>query len=142
MRRVHEVMSRRVVSVGPGTTLADAVEILASHQLSGVPVVDRTDRLLGIVTESALIDVIFDAEVWRAPVSDYMVQDFQTLTANDSLSRAAQLFALHSFQWLPVVDGERLIGVINRRDLMRHTLNSRELLREPLWEMFPVLETV
>jgi CBS domain-containing protein len=141
MTAIRDIMTNRVAAIRPETTLAQAVEFLVEHHVGGAPVVDD-GALVGVVSESALIDIVFDADVWDAPVSRYMTREVQVVKPDDPLSRAAQLFALHSFRWLPVVKDGKLVGIISRRDLMHHALRSKELLVEPLEELIPALTQI
>jgi CBS domain-containing protein len=86
-----------------------------------------------------LIDVVFDEKVASAPISKYMTIEVQVVSPHDSLARAAQLFALYAFRRLPVVDNGKLVGIITRRDLMNYSLQSEQVMQDPLAEMIPLL---
>ena len=86
--------------------------------------------LIGVISETELIDVVFDAAAKYAPVSQYLTPDIECVRPGDPLSRAAQLFALHAIPRLPVVEDGKLVGIVNPRDLMNHSLRSNELLTE------------
>lgn len=142
MTLIRDIMSKELVVVRPGTTLAEAVRVLTEHHIGGAPVVADDGRLVGVISELALIDVVFEPDVKDAPVSKYMAEDVQFVAPTDSLSRAAQLFALYSFRRLPVVEAGKLVGIVSRRDLMNHALRSNERLTEPLVELVPTLEFI
>jgi CBS domain-containing protein len=132
-------MSQPAVAVRPETTLAEAVEVLTQHRIDGAPVVSPDGTLIGVVSEQDLIDVVFDSAARHAPVSQYMTPDVQCVQPGDPLSRAAKSFALHALRRLPVVEDGKLVGMVNCRDLMNHSLRSNELLTEPLLELIPEL---
>ena len=142
MTVIRDIMSDQVVSVRSETTLAEAVEILTQLHVGSAPVVSAHGTLLGVISDQALIDVVFDAAARSASVSQYMTPDVQCVQPDDQLSRAAQLFALYSYRRLPVVENGKLVGIVSRRDLMNHSLRSHELLIEPLLELIPVLAPV
>ena len=96
---------------------------------------------MGIISEADLIDVVFDAAAKYAPVSHYMSRDIQSVQSGDPLSRAAKLFALHSYHRLPVVENGKVVGILNCFDLINHSLRANELLTEPLLELIPELGT-
>jgi tRNA nucleotidyltransferase (CCA-adding enzyme) len=139
MTQIRDIMHKNVVLVHPETTLEEAAEILTRQHVGGAPVVDDAGLVVGMISELALIDVVFDAETRYAPVSRYMNREVHAVGPDDSLSRAAQLFALYSFRRLPVVDHGQLVGIVTRRDLINHSLRTDELLREPLEELIPCL---
>ena len=141
MTVIRDIMTKNVFAVRPETTLAEAVEVLTDHHIGGAPVVSEGE-LVGIISELALLDVVFDADARHAAVAHYMEQDVQSVSPDESLSRAGQLFALYAFRRLPVVENGKLVGIVSRRDLMNHSLRTNELLTEPLMALVPDLVQV
>jgi CBS domain-containing protein len=139
---VREVMNHEVVAVHPEITVAETIDFLTEHHIGGSPVVDDNGQLLGMISELALIDVVFDESIKFAPISRYMTQDLQVLSADEPLTRAAQLFALYAFRRLPVVQNGRLVGILTRRDLMNFSLRTNQQLADPLVEMIPSLAPI
>jgi CBS domain-containing protein len=137
MTAIRDIMTKNLVTVRPETTLAEAVKVLTDHHIGGAPVVTETGTLVGVISELALIDVVFEPDVKAGRVSQYMAEDVQVVSPDEPLSRAAQLFALYSFRRLPVVENGKLVGIVSRRDLMNHALRTNELLSEPLVELVP-----
>src|SRR5215471_15521933 len=134
MPLIRDIMSKVVVSIRPNTTLNDAVKVLTKHHLSGAPVVSTEGQVVGFISEPNLMDVLFDQEVRTQKVSDYMSDEVQMVHIDDSISVAANMFAMYGFRRLPVVDNGRLIGVVTRRDLLADSLVSKETFAEPLVE--------
>jgi tRNA nucleotidyltransferase (CCA-adding enzyme) len=132
-------MKDQPVTIRPEATVREAIEILTRHHIGGAPVATDDGNVVGMLSELALIDVVFDSAMQHAPVSKYMTPEVQVVHPDDRLSRAAQLFALYSFRRLPVVEDGNLLGVITRRDLMNHALRTNELLMDPLVELIPAL---
>ncbi len=135
-------MNERVTGVRREATLAEAVRILTEQHTGVAPVVAADDTVIGIISESALIDVMFDPTARNALVSSYMNPDVHMVHPDDPLSRPAQLFALYSFRWLPVVEEGKLVGLVTRRDLINHALRSGEVLTDPLTELIPSLAPI
>jgi CBS domain-containing protein len=139
MRVVRDIMNKRVVSIRPDATLAEAIHILTQQHIGGAPVVTDEGAVVGVISELAMIDVVFDSDAKDALVKEYMTHEVHTVHPDDPLSRPAQLFALYSFRRLPVVENGKLVGVVTRRDLMNYALRSNELLTDPLIELIPSL---
>jgi CBS domain-containing protein len=139
MTVIREIMCKRVFTIRPEASLAEAVKLLTEHHIGGAPVVSAAGELVGMISELSLIDVVFDMAVRSASISEYMTRDVQMVGPEEPLSRAAQLFALYSFRRLPVVENGRLVGIVTRRDLMNHALASDEPLTEPLIDLIPSL---
>ena len=94
--------------------------ILTQHHIGGAPVVTAEGAVVGVISELALIDVVFDSDAKDSPVSEYMTPEVHTVHPDDPLSRPAQFFALYSFRRLPVVEDGKLVGIVTRRDLMNY----------------------
>jgi len=132
-------MNPNVVAIRPETTVEETIDFLTHNHIGGSPVVDEKGRLVGMISELALIDVVFDESVKFAPVSKFMTADVQVVHPDESLTRAAQLFALYAFRRLPVVENGKLIGIITRRDLMNYSLRTDHVLADPLISLIPSL---
>ena len=139
MAVIRDMMNKKVVGVRPDATVAETIKILTDQHIGGLPVVSPEGAVVGVISEWALIDVVFDATVKDALVSDYMTPEVHTLHPDDPLSRAAQLFALYSFRRLPVVENGKLVGIVTRRDLMNYALRTKKILTDPLIELIPSL---
>jgi CBS domain-containing protein len=142
MTTIRQIMSPEVFAVRPETTVEATIAFLTEHRLWGAPVTNEEGELVGIISELALIDVVFDGAVRNFPVSKYMTTDVYSVRPDDSLNRAAQLFALYDFRRLPVVEHGKLVGILSRRDLMNHALASGQQFSDPLVDLVPSLAPI
>ncbi|MFF8381631.1 CBS domain-containing protein [Streptomyces sp. NPDC015661] len=110
---VGGLMTGGVVSATPATSFKEVAKLLAEHDISGVPVVDEDDRVLGVVSESDLL-------AHREPTAQgLMTAPAVTVHAEQSAADAARLMVRRGVERLPVVDEEeRLVGIVTRRDLL------------------------
>ena len=120
---VRQVMNENVFAVRSETTVEEAIDFLTRKHIGGAPVVNDQGELVGMISELALIDVVFDESVKFDPISKFMTTEVQVVRPDESLMRAAQFFALYAFRRLPVVESGKLIGIITRRDLMNYSLH-------------------
>jgi CBS domain-containing protein len=125
-------MTRDVVTVGPDTSAKYAAEIMADRGFAALPVVDDEGRVIGIVAEA---DVLRDrlpqdprlhlrreAAVELPPallVRGVMTSPARTVPLTADVADVARLFLHAGLRSLPVVDGDRLVGIVSRRDLLR-----------------------
>lgn len=137
---VADVMVEDVVSVSPATPYRRLVELLWTHGISGLPVVDEAGVLVGIVSESDLLrhqegDVEAGAD--RAEVAgDVMTAPVVTVRAAAELPEAAHLMRGRGLKRLPVLDEEgRLAGIVSRADLLKVFLRSEETLEWDVQEL-------
>jgi CBS-domain-containing membrane protein len=123
---VGEVMTTTVVAVARGASFKEIVRTLAKWKVSGVPVLEEHNRVIGVVTEADLLRTAEDTAPARAVTAgQLMTAPAVTVRADDSLARAARIMALHRVKRLPVVDAEgRLRGVVSRGDLLKVFLRT------------------
>jgi CBS domain-containing protein len=122
--RTGDVMSSPVVSVPPDAPLKDVAATLVEHGINAVPVVDASDRLIGIVSEADLLSL--ETGLGRGPApagprtaGEVMRQSVYTLTGDTDATAAARLLLRHRLKSVPVMAGERVVGMVARRDLLR-----------------------
>ncbi len=118
MYQVKDIMTNRVIGIGPDATIDDAVSLLLDHRVSGLPVVDDEGRLLGVISEIDIIDLVYKADIGASSVRDYMTRDVVTIDAQSSLDDAASIFCETAVRRIPVIQEGRLVGVLSRRDLL------------------------
>src|SRR3954452_8139727 len=115
VKRFESGMVVNPITVAPDQTLADALELMARHRISGIPVTEKGGRLVGIITNR---DVRF-AENRRQPVAELMTRD-DLVTVGPGVTQEEARRKLHQrrIEKLLVVDGEgRCIGLITVKDM-------------------------
>jgi len=146
---VGDVMTRRVVTVIPDSPIVEAARLMVGHNISGLPVIDAAGRVVGIISEHDLLrtrdigegeraprwlQLLFEgAELPRDPggldnrkVKDVMTPNPVCVRPNWSLGEACRLIEELGVKRLPVVEDNRLVGVIARADLVRALAQSIE----------------
>ncbi len=119
VKRAQAGMITAPVSLGPDASLADAEAIMGRHRISGVPIVDDEQRLVGILTNR---DVRFCTEnEYDRPVTDFMTStDLVTAPVGTSLEQAVAILHKHRIEKLPLVDeAGRLKGLITVKDITK-----------------------
>jgi CBS domain-containing protein len=113
------MMTEELVTISPEASIQEATELLLDKQISGLPVVDRDGRLVGVITEFALLAMVYDQAVQHHPVSRHMTREVITVDADDPINRIADLCIVHRVRRLPVMKDGRLVGLIARRDVLK-----------------------
>lgn len=119
---VEDLMSRKVVSLGAGSTAFDAAREILDHDIGCVLVMDG-GKVIGIATKS---DVIREAVMKRVDpqkisVKIVMSKPVVSVDSKDSLSHASELMSKHNITKLPVFEKGELVGIITSTDLVRRT---------------------
>ena len=134
MLTAKDIMTTDLLTLSSDNTLGEAIELLTKHHVSGAPVM-LENELVGIISELAMFDVLFDPSLRQASVSQFMTREVHTVDESETLSHVAHRLALHGIRRLPVLRQGHLIGIITRRDLLRLSLQIEEPLQEPLAEL-------
>jgi len=119
---VKDYMARTVITFKPETEVLDAVHTLVDKRIAGAPVVDDEGSLVGMLSEFDCMRVVLGASYHGnagGPVRDYMTTDTQTVDAKMNIVDLAQVFVETGFRRFPVIEGNRLVGQISRRDVLR-----------------------
>jgi len=124
-----EIMSTPVVTVTPDTTIQEAVVLLEEERISGMPVVDEDNRLIGMLSEFDLLRAIRNLRL-QDHVREFMSTDIVTVGESDSLTDLTDLMLEKRIRRVPVVREGRVVGVISRRDLVFVGNIRQQLLTE------------
>ncbi len=140
--RAHQIMTRRVLTVVAGSSIVQAANIMLKNHVSGLPVVDRTGKLVGILSQG---DFIRRAEIgtqrkrarWLKillgpgtvasdfvhergrKVEEVMTFELYTVTEDATLEEVVQLMEQHNVKRLPVMRGDQLVGIVTRSNLLQ-----------------------
>jgi len=118
VKRAESIIIEHPYVTGPITTVAEARMLMQEKGVKGLPIVDRNERLLGILTTR---DLVFEDKDSRKKVSELMTPMKELVTARPetSITDARQLLRKHKIEKLPLVDEEgRLRGLITSKDMV------------------------
>jgi len=125
MSEISDIMSTNVVAVDPDTTILMATNVLTKHDITGLPVVDRKKRLLGIVSEKDLLRLAYGLKTHTyasddspKTVKDVMTKEVVVFDEEDRLSDVIKCLMDGDFRRVPILSGGKLVGIISRRDLL------------------------
>jgi len=120
---VRNIMTTNVVTVHQRATAECAIRTLLEHDISGAPVVDDNDQLVGIITEFQLLEAIYTPEVKQHFVHDLMTKTVFTVEEHTSLVDVTDKLVFLRIRRIPVVCGRRVVGIVARRDLIRYVID-------------------
>jgi CBS domain-containing protein len=140
--RANQIMTRKVISVNPDTSIADAANIMLQQHISGLPVVNEIGRLVGIISEGDFIRR-WEIGTQRKPgrwlqmllgpgraandyvrerghkVGEVMTPDPLTVTEDATLEAIVKVMEEKNVKRLPVLRGEKLVGIVTRANLLQ-----------------------
>ena len=143
---VSAVMSRDVVTLRPDQSVEEAADVLAGKQIGAAPVVDAAGKIVGLLRDEDLIvsearlhvptvisflgaDLVLPSSLHRfehelkkaagATVADVMITEFHIAKPDDTIDGLAAEMHDRDVTHVPVVDGDKLVGIVARGDLVR-----------------------
>ena len=128
--RARNVMNTNVVTIPDSATVGEAIEQLVERGISGLPVVDDQNLLVGVITEYELLGMIYRPEIKETPISQLMTTDVLTVGEDALLSQVVHIMQEQRIRRIPVVRDGQIVGVISRRDLLRYMTEHEEALAE------------
>ena len=140
--RAHQIMTRSVITIAPDSTILDAAKTMLQHHVSGLPVVDAAGKLVGIVSEgdfvrrseigtqrkrgrwlkfllgagSAATDYVHE---YGRKISDVMTSEPLTVAEDATLEEIVTLMEANGVKRLPVMKGDKLVGIVSRANLLQ-----------------------
>lgn len=140
--KAADIMSSRVVTIAEGATVNEAAELMLKHRISGLPVVDCSGKLVGIISEG---DLLRRVEVgtertqpwWREllrsrrrlaaqyvkshahTVRDIMTRNVITAAPDTPISEIARLLETQTIKRVPITDGDELVGIVSRANVIQ-----------------------
>ncbi len=118
MTTARDIMKSGLVTVMESTSLREAVQLLITHRISGLPVVDGEGDLKGILTEKDAMRLLYEEKGAYTKVSDLMVREVRAFQADAPLDQICDCLMANPFRRVPILEGTRLVGLISRADLM------------------------
>ena len=118
---VAKVMSTDLVTVRSSATLTELIDLFERHAIEHLPVVGSDRSLEGIISQSDLLKTLGRtfAELAEVRAGELMTTGLAKVEPTDSVGTAASLFMLNRFHALPVVDGDKIVGIVTTLDLIK-----------------------
>ena len=118
-----------VFSCRPEDSVKSAATLLANNKIGAMPVLDDHDRLVGLLSERDIVRGLSmdDVDILHMLVRELMSADPVTCDKEDTMDRAMKLMNRHRFRHMPVMDGEKLFGMLSIRDALEDMVHEKEL---------------
>ena len=127
---VSDIMTKKLITFKPDQLLSDVMEILINNRISGGPVVNDKNELLGIISEGDCIKHISESKYYNMPldnntVDKHMKKDVETIDGNLTVFEAAEQFVNKKRRRFPIVDKGKLVGQISQKDILIAALEQK-----------------
>ncbi len=117
-----------VARVGPTATIAEVTQQLAARRIGAVLVLDAADQLLGIVSERDIVGSLAEhgSRTLEMTAAQLMTRNLHTATIATTVVQATTMMTEGRFRHLPVMDGNRLLGIVSIGDVVKARLSQQE----------------
>lgn len=129
--KVESILSgkgRSVVTIGVDETVADVVRVLADKRIGAVVVGDGEGGVAGILTERDVVRALAASggDALNHRVGSLMTRDVVTASPHDSLDALSERMTRGRFRHVPIIDGNRLVGIVSIGDVVKYRIESIE----------------
>ena len=127
---VEDIMTRNLVVFKPDETIHEVMKKFIKYRISGGPVVNEKGDLIGVISEADCMKEVSDSRYFNLPILDksvskFMTTNLDTIDASKTIFEAASNFFKTSRRRFPVLDSNKLVGQISRKDIVIATLNMK-----------------
>lgn len=121
---IDEFMVRDIITFSSDTPIDEAISVMLKSNISGAPVVDGQNKVVGMLSEKDCLRVIMDEAYYNSlndhTVADYMTEEVSIIRTHTDLLSVAKAFIESSFRRFPVLDhNNRLLGQVSRKDVLK-----------------------
>lgn len=125
--KVSDYMSRKLITFSPDQSVLEVMNNLIKYKISGGPVVNENNELLGIISEGDCMKQISESRYYNMPmdnmkVSNHMVTNVDTIDGNMNVFDAANKFLESKHRRFPIVENGKLVGQISQKDVLKAAL--------------------
>jgi CBS domain-containing protein len=140
--KVGDVMGRGIITVSPEENVKLACEIMASHDLSGLTVLDK-GKVVGILTQGDIVKLVSTGEKAEATkVKEIMEKKIISISPEADISEAAELMVKNDVKRLPVIKRGKLVGILTQNDIVKISPSVYDIIYEKAREDFsPIVES-
>ncbi len=123
----QDIMTRKVYTIHPEASAQEVAQLLAEKRISGVPVVNQDNKIIGIVTEADIISKV-NREGLR--VADIMSREIISVDEQTPVADIAALLSERKIKRVPVVSNGCLVGIVSRADIVRAVAQGHLIIRQ------------
>ena len=125
---VGQIMSQKIVTISPDKRVGQALKLMQKHQIRHLPVMEQ-NRMVGWITSRDLREILLASMLEEITVGDVMVQAPLSVTPDTEVEEAARLIHEHKIGGMPVMEDDKLVGVITMLDLISAFIAMLGLLK-------------
>ena len=124
MLKAKDVMTTEVITIDPDMPLEKAIESLVNNKISGMPVCDKGGKVVGMISEKDLLNFIFSGNLNNTKIKEAMSTHVISFPPDADLDKIALVMGEKQIRRVPIIENEKLLGIVSRRSIIRILLRS------------------
>jgi CBS domain-containing protein len=134
VKTILSVKGIEVITIGPNATLEQAIAALTKHRIGALVVLGADERVIGILSERDIVRTLAErgAGALKEPLAQTMTRGVVTCSETDTVSELMERMTRGRFRHIPVMEQDRLIGIISIGDVVKQRLHEMERESEAL----------
>jgi predicted transcriptional regulator len=127
---VEDYMTRKLITFHKDQLAVEVIEALIKNKISGAPVVNERNELVGIISDGDCMKLISESRYYNMPIGDMKIEQFMetevpTIDKKANIFDCASLFHKHNCRRFPILENGKLIGQISRKDVLCAAMKLR-----------------
>lgn len=128
--KVSDYMTRDLITFTSDQTIESVMQAIIKHRISGGPVVNEKNELIGVISEGDCIKQISESRYYNMPMQDktiekHMVSDVETIDGNMNIFDAANKFLNSKRRRFPIIENGKLVGQISQKDVLKAAMKLK-----------------
>ena len=128
--KVSDYMSHEIITFRPEQKVEEVIQTLIKYKISGGPVVNNNNELVGVISEGDCLKQISESRYYNMPMEQHtvenrMVKDVETIDGNMNIFDAANKFLESKIRRFPIVENGKLVGQISQKDVLKAAIEMK-----------------
>ena len=128
--KVSDYMTKKLITFNLEQSMEEVIELLINNRISGGPVVNKNNELIGIISEGDCIKHISESRYYNMPIGEHkiehnMIKNVETIDGNMNIFDAASKFITSKRRRFPIVENGKLVGQISQKDILKATIGLK-----------------
>ncbi|HBG61092.1 MAG: hypothetical protein A2Y03_11520 [Omnitrophica WOR_2 bacterium GWF2_38_59] len=117
---VKDIMTTQVLTIQETASLKEVIQLLVEIDISGLVVVNAAEEVVGVITGKDVL-VAFDyLQQIKAPIKDYVSDGVISVSEESTVEEVSRILVQNNILRVPVLRDKKLVGIVSRRDVLRH----------------------
>lgn len=123
MLKAKDIMTKESITISPDTDLKEATRILVDNKISGMPVVDKNEKVIGIISEKDILNFIFSGNFNNTTVKEAMSSEIISFSPDTDIAKISLIMGERKIRRVPILENGKLVGIISRRSIIKTILD-------------------